>query len=171
MSIQEVTEAQRRFATEVLQGLLHYIRAGKLRGPEPYCVSHAWTEGPTMYLAYKAPPSDITWGLSRDTRQSLIDPGPWLSLDEAVTYYYELGLYEDRMSASFRHPGDPTTILWSSKPGKVDLPQRVSDIPIEYRYTPPVTKDPQTPGNSTPSHVQAPPRRYYDPRQLEQPES
>jgi hypothetical protein len=35
-----------------------------------------------MYVVYTAPPSDRTWGLARDTRDSIIDPGPWPDLDE-----------------------------------------------------------------------------------------
>jgi hypothetical protein len=88
-----------------------------------------------MYLVYKAPPSDITWGLARDTRESNMDPGPWLSLDEAVRYYYLLDLEEGRMSASFRHPGNPDTILWHGDP-REGLPERPSDIPEAHRYTP-----------------------------------
>lgn len=33
-------------------------------------------------------------GLVRDTRESIIDPSPWPSLDEAVRYYYLLDLDE-----------------------------------------------------------------------------
>ncbi|KZS67694.1 hypothetical protein A4G27_01810 [Mycobacterium kansasii] len=47
-----------------------------------FLVSHAWTEGPLMYLVYQAPPSEITWGLVRDTRKSLLDPGPLIALIE-----------------------------------------------------------------------------------------
>lgn len=172
VSTSEVSESQRRFATEVLQGLLQYILAGKLRGPDPYVVSHAWTEGAWIFLVYKAPPSDITWGLVSDTRQSLIDPGPWLSLDEAVRYYYLLALEENRLSASFRHPGDPTTILWSGNPDDVELPMHVSDIPDEYRYTPQAVETPPASNSPTPPEGRPEPRRYYDPRRVpDQPES
>lgn len=163
----ESSEEQRRFAAEVLQGLLRYIVTGKLRGPDPYVVSHAWTEGPMLYLVYTAPPSDIICGLVSDTRHSLIGSEPWTSLDEAVRYYYLLGLEENRVSASFRHPGDPTTILWSGNPDEGGLPKRVSDIPDEYRYTPPVTEL-QTPESFTPSDDRPEPRRYHDPGQLGQ---
>ena len=54
-----------------------------------------------MYLVYKAPPSEITWGLARDTRQSIINPGPWPSLDEAVLYYYLIDLEEKSGSCVF----------------------------------------------------------------------
>lgn len=132
----EATNAQCEFGAEVLRNLLRYIDTGELRGPDPYLVSHAWTAAPMMYLVYRAPPSDIIWGLARDTRESIIDPGPWSSVDEAVRYYYLLDLEEDRMSASFRHPGNPDTILWRGFPLENDLPERPSDIPDSYRYTP-----------------------------------
>lgn len=170
MPTPQATEVQVRFAAAVNRGLLDYIQAGKLKGSNTYQVSHAWTEGPMLFLVYQTPPSSITCGLVSDTRRSLIDPGPWLSLEEAVRYYYLLALDENRVSASFIHPGDPTTILWSGDLGKVDLPQRVSDIPDEYRYTRAVAEL-QTSEDSSPSHDQPEPRRYYDPRQLEQPES
>jgi hypothetical protein len=131
----EATDTQREFAADVLRNLLHRIEMENAKGRDPFLVSHAWTEGPMMYLVYKAPPSDITWGLSRDTRESIIDPGPWLSVDDPALYYYLCDLEERRMSASFRHPGDPDTILWFGFPRK-DLPERPSDIHEAYRYTP-----------------------------------
>lgn len=82
----ESTRIPDAFAAEVLQNLLHHIDIKNQEGSNPYLVSHAWTTGPMMYLVYTAPPSDITWGLARDTRESLIDPGPWPDIDEAVRY-------------------------------------------------------------------------------------
>lgn len=155
------TDAQREFATDVLRNLLRRIDAQNRNGRDPFLVSHAWTEGPTMYLVYTAPPSDITWGLARDTRESIINPGPWLSQDNPALYYYLCDLEEGRMSASFRHPGDPDTILWHGFP-REGLPERPSDIPEAYRYTPsapaslvkdvgdqdrPVTTEPRLYGN------------------------
>lgn len=132
----EPTDFQVDFAATVLRKLLRHI---KVKGGEDfhftYLVSHAWTEGPMMYLVYKAPPSDITWGLARDARRSIIDPGPWPSSDEAALYYYLLDLEENRVSASFRHPGALDTILWHGFP-REGLPERVSDIPEAHRYTP-----------------------------------
>jgi hypothetical protein len=127
-------DAQREFATEVLRNLLRHIEAENMKGRDPFMVSHAWTEGPMMYLVYKVSPSDITWGLARDTRDSIIDPGSWLPEDDPALYYYLCDLEEGRMSASFRHPGDPTTILWHGFP-RHGLPERPSDIPEAYRYT------------------------------------
>jgi hypothetical protein len=131
----EATEPQCGFAVDVLRNLLRHIHYQNEKGRDPFLVSHAWTQGPMMYLVYKAPPSDITWGLARDTRESNMDTGPWLSLDEAVRYYYLLDLEEGRMSASFRHPGNPDTILWHGDP-REGLPERPSDIPEAHRYTP-----------------------------------
>ncbi|PRC42640.1 hypothetical protein C6A85_000000109445, partial [Mycobacterium sp. ITM-2017-0098] len=73
-----------RFAIEVLRKLLSRIANDNSAGRAPYRVSHAWTEGPMIRLVYSAPPSDRTWGLARDTRESIIDPGPWPDVDEAV---------------------------------------------------------------------------------------
>jgi hypothetical protein len=108
----EVTDTQREFAADVLRNLLRRIVENNNEGRYTFLVSHAWTEGAMMYLVYKAPPSDITWGLARDTRQSLIDPGPWLSLDDPAQYYYLLDLEGIQPSASHCHPGESGTILW-----------------------------------------------------------
>ena len=132
----DVTDAQGEFAANVLRNLLRRIEMENAKGRDPFLVSHAWTEGPMMYLVYKAPPSDITRGLARDTRESIIDPGPWLSMDDPALYYYLCDLEEGRVSAAFRHPGDPGTILWSGDRCR-DLPQRPSDIPESHRYTAP----------------------------------
>ncbi|GJO56722.1 hypothetical protein NJB1604_48990 [Mycobacterium marinum] len=77
-------ESQHQFAADVLQKLLRHIEINNINksdhpqlGNHVYRVSHAWTHGPLMYVVYEAPPLNIVWGLVRDTRQSLIDPGPW----------------------------------------------------------------------------------------------
>lgn len=89
-----------------------------------------------MYLVYTAPPSDRTWGLVRDTRDSIIDPGPWPDLDEAVLYYYLVDFEENQPSSSLRRPGEPDTIWWFGFP-RDSLPEHPSDIPETYRYTQP----------------------------------
>jgi hypothetical protein len=160
----EATDAQRQFAAEVLRNLLRYIDAeNNKERRHPFLVSHAWTEGPMMYLVYTAPPSDRTWGLVRDTRQSIIDPGPWPSVDEAVLYHYLLDLEENWPGRFSRQPGEPDTIRWSGD-RREGLPEQLSDIPAEYRYTPstgapavepgrdqekPGTKEPRLYGNRT----------------------
>lgn len=98
----------------------------------------------------------------------MIDPGPWTSLDEAVRYHYLLALEENRVSASFRHPGDPTTILWSGSQSldQADLPKRISDIPDMYRYTPPVAETLPAPERTGSSDDPPKALRYYNPRQL-----
>jgi hypothetical protein len=132
----EVTETQREFAVDVLRNLLRRIEAeNKKEERYTFLVSYAWTEGPMLYVVYKAPPSDITWGLVRDTRESNIDPGPWLSLDEAVLYTYLLDFEEDWPGRFSRQPGDPDTIRWSGH-RHAGLPEHVSDIPETHRYTP-----------------------------------
>src|SRR5579875_1028443 len=110
----ETADAQGTFAAEVLRNLLLRIEnenqlANPAKGHYTFLVSHAWTDGPMMYLVYTAPPSDITWGLVRDTRESIIDPAPWPDVDEAVRWYYYLDLEE---GGSLRQPGEPDTILW-----------------------------------------------------------
>jgi hypothetical protein len=158
----EPTGAQREFAADVLRNLLRRIEAENAKGRDPFFVSHAWTQGPMMYLVYKAPPSDITWGLARDTRESIIDPGPWLSVDDPALYYYLCDLEEGRMSASFRHPGDPDSILWHGFP-REGLPARPSDIPEAYRYTPSPGTSPAKRCQIQDKPVITEPRRYGNP--------
>jgi hypothetical protein len=146
------TENSGEFAPAVLQNLLAHITEENTEGTGifgTFVVSYAWTDGPTMYLVYKAPPSPITWGLVRDTRQSIIDPAPWPSLEEAVYYYYVLDLCENRVSASFPHPGDdPEVILWHGDQVYTEdscegLPQRPTDISNQYQYVDPAGSPPQ----------------------------
>jgi hypothetical protein len=158
----EATGAQREFAADVLRNLLRRIEAENAEGRDPFLVSHAWTQGPMMYLVYKAPPSDITWGLARDTRESIIDPGPWLSVDDPALYYYLCDLEEGRMSASFRHPGDPDSILWHGFP-REGLPERPSDIPEAYRYTRSPGTSPAKRRQNQDKPVITEPRRYGNP--------
>ncbi len=141
----EAESSSTEFAADVLRNLLAHITEENTEGIDAFgtfVVSHAWTDGPTMYLVYKAPPSPITWGLVRDTRESIIDPAPWPSLKEAVRYYYLLDLVENRVSASFPHPGnDPEVILWHgdqlyNEDSCEGLPQRPRDIPDKYCLLP-----------------------------------
>ncbi|WP_245906513.1 hypothetical protein [Mycolicibacterium palauense] len=155
VSLSTETEGSKsEFAAAVLRNLLAHITEENAEGADTFEVSHAWTDGPTMYLVYKAPPSAITWGLVRDTRESIIYPAPWPSLKEAVRYYYLLDLCENRVSASFPHPGnDPEVILWHgdqlyNEDSCEGLPQRSADIPDQYRYThPPLPAENTRPPN------------------------
>ncbi len=113
-----------------------------------------------IYLVYTSPPDAITCGLARDTRESLIDPGPWLSLDEAVRYYYRLDLEEGGAATYSAHKGDPETILWDADFSE-GLPERPSNIPETYRYTPTTTLPPPGTRRYPPSDTE--PRRYADP--------
>ena len=158
----EVLDSESEFAAEVLRNLLCYIDNANKEGRAPFLVSHAWTAGPMMYLVYKAPPSGIAWGLVRDTRESNINPGPWLSLDEAVRYYYITDLEEDRMSASFRHPGQPDMILWCGD-RQAGLPKFPSDIPQVYRYLPSIEASRPERIRDENQPVVNEPRRYADP--------
>ncbi|ETB28636.1 hypothetical protein [Mycobacterium avium] len=135
----EITDARDEFAAEVLRKLLRRIDlenqvANPPQGNHAYLVSHAWTKGPMMYLVYTSPPSDITWGLARDTRESIIDQGPWPDADEAATYYFLLDLEEG--CATSNYPREPGEILWCGYPLEDDLPACPSDIPDTYRITP-----------------------------------
>ncbi len=62
-------ESSSEFAAAVLRNLLVHITEENTEGIDTFTfvVSHGWTDGPTMYLVYKAPPSTITWALVRDT--------------------------------------------------------------------------------------------------------
>jgi hypothetical protein len=160
-STEPATSNQDQFADEVLQELLRRIAENNDEGRYTFLVSHAWTEGPTIYLVYKAPPSDIIWGLVRDTRESLIDPGPWNDFDDPALYHYLLDLEGIQPSESSSHPGEPHTILWLGD-RRDNLPGRPSDIPAAHRYMAPPPKP-----ASARLDKQAPPviepRRYGNP--------
>jgi hypothetical protein len=115
----EAAGADSEFATDVLRKLLQYIAVKNNEGRYTFLISHAWTEGPMMYLVYKAPPSDITWGLARDTRESMINPSPWQNVDEAVLYYYMLDFEEDWPGSWARQPVSPTLSDGSATHGSV----------------------------------------------------
>jgi hypothetical protein len=92
-------------------------------------VSHAWTVGPVIYLVYHAPPSDCTWGLVRDTRHSLINPGPWNDSDDAPLYYYYLLDLEENWPGGFsRPPGEADAIRWYGD-HFANLPEEPSQLP------------------------------------------
>jgi len=115
-----------------------------------------------MYLVDTAPPSDRTWGLARDTRESIIDPGPWPDLDEAVLYYYLLDFEENQPSTPFRRPGEPNTIWWFGFP-RDGLPERPPDIPAAYGRTPRTGKSPTKRDRDRTPPVVNEPRRYGKP--------
>ena len=158
----EATGAQREFAADVLRKLLRYIAVNNNEGRYTFLISHAWTQGSMMYLVYKAPPSDITWGLARDTRESMINPSPWQDVDEAVLYYYMLDFEEDWPGSSSRQPGEPDAIRWLGD-RQAGLPERPSDIPAAYRYTPlPEAPSAERSQKQDPPVINEP-RRYADP--------
>lgn len=163
----ETAGGESEFAADVLRNLLCRIEienqvAAPAEGHYTFLVSHAWTEGSTMYLVYKAPPSDITWGLVRDTSESIIDPGPWPDLDEAVRYYYLLDLEENWPGRFSRQPTEPDIVRWRGD-RHAELLERPSDIPDEYRYTPP-SGAPSAKHRCQQDHpVVNEPRRYADP--------
>ncbi|UHJ57119.1 hypothetical protein LT337_09975 [Mycolicibacterium fortuitum] len=156
------------FANDVLQKLVRHIAVenGKhaddeLSGHRVFHVSHAWTDGPMMYVVYQTPPLDITWGLSRDTRESLIDSGPWNDTDNPALYYYMLDFEEGWSGPLSPEPGkDPDIIRWRGD--QCDgLPEGLSDIPSAYRHNPTSTSGSETQQFEEPPAVE--PRRYADP--------
>lgn len=152
----DATAEERKFADEVLHKLLHHIDVMNGSGDGPYLVSHAWTDGAMMYLVYTQPSHDITWGLVRDTRESLIATGPWSDADDAARYYYLLDIQE---GCATSWPDDPSAILWCGFPVEDDLPERPSDIPDEHRHTP----APIPAAVEREQRVVNEPRRYADP--------
>jgi hypothetical protein len=163
----EPIESQCEFAADVLQKLLRHIVIENIKNtdkPRPghylFRVSHAWTEGATMCLVYTTPPSDIIWGLVRDTGRSLINPSPWNDTDDPALYYYLLDLEEEWPGHVSHEPGDdPDTIRWSGLPCE-GLPERLSDIPESYRHTPPPISAAET-RQEAPPVIE--PRRYGNP--------
>lgn len=159
--------ADHDFAAKVLRELLHRIEvrnANAAAHPRPgrctFLVSHAWTDGAAMHLVYTAPPSDRTWGLARDTRESLINPSPWNEADDPALYYYLLDLEENWPGAESREPGEGDDLIWWRGDPLTGLPGRMSELSEGYRYTPP------PPDPAWIDHTPAPvvePRRYADP--------
>ena len=142
-------------ANAVVRKLLQRIEEANSEGCGPYLVSHAWTAGPMLYVVYTAPPSDRTWGLARDTTESVVDPGPWANDDEAARYYYLVDFEENQPSTSFRSPGDDDSIWWFGHP-RDGLPRRLSDLPEDARYRTAAPPNPQAVNHR--AHTK--PRRY-----------
>jgi len=159
----ENAETQREFAADVLRNLLRRIDTGNLsEGRHTFAVSHAWTDGPVIHVVFRAPPSDKTWGLARDTRTSIIDPGPWPDLDEAVSYYYLLDFEENWPGRFSRQPGEPDNIQWFGD-GDSDLPEYPADIPEAHRYTQPTGAPSEESDSESDQARHEAPRRYADP--------
>jgi hypothetical protein len=161
------TDADREFAARALHELLDRIQvrnANAATYPRPgrctFLVSHAWTDGAVMHLVYTAPPSDRTWGLVRDTRESLINPSPWNPADDPALYYYLLDLEENWPGAESREPGEDADLIWWRGDPRTDRPAHLSELHEGYRYNPPPS-DPACIDHS-PAPV-AEPRRYADP--------
>lgn len=156
-------EQQADFAAGVLADLLREIERRnanqETQGNKVFHVSHAWTDGPMLFVVYNAPPSDRIWGLARDTRQSLINPGPWNADDNPGLYYYLLDLEENWPGNFSREPGEAEMIWWKGDP-RDDLVKRTADIPDRHRYTRP-SVDPAWIRREPP--VINEPRRYADP--------
>lgn len=161
-------ETQHQFAADVLQKLLRHIEIeniNKSKYPQPgnhvYRVTHAWTDGPLICVVYESPPLNIVWGLVRDTRRSLIDPGPWDEADNPALYYYLLDFEEGWAGPLDRQPGDdPDFIHWRGDQLDDGLPECLSAIPDFHRHTPPPIPDEET--RQQPPPVMEP-RRYADP--------
>jgi len=157
----EPTDAQCKFAQDVLRNLLRSIDTHDRDDDRTFLVSHAWNHGTKIYLVYTAPSSPIPWDLVRDTTQSIINPGPWQDLDEAVRYYYLLDLEEDWPGFPPEQPVDPHTIQWAGHEHD-GLPARGKEIPNGYRYQAPKVEHTIAPPVERPA-VSNEPRRYADP--------
>lgn len=156
-----MSEAERKLARDVLQKLLRRIVSDDQTAQHPpYEVSHAWTEGPTIFVVYKAPPSTGTWGMVRDTRQSIVDVGAWHSTDDPALYYYLIDFEENQPSSSPRPSDDPDKIWWFGYP-REGLPQHLADLSDDHRYESPVTADVSV--VDPVARLDPEPRRYGDP--------
>lgn len=114
-----------------------------------------------MYLVYQMPPLAITWGLVRDTSESLIDSGPWDDADNPALYYYMLDFEEGWAGPLSPEPGkDPDVVRWRGDHSDC-LPERLPDIPSAYRYNP--TSMPTAESHQYGDTPGAEPRRYADP--------
>ncbi len=141
---QAPTDADRDFAARILRELLHRIEVRNANAavyPRPGCctflVSHAWTDGAVMHLVYTAPPSDRTWGLARDTRESLINPSPWNKADDPALYYYLLDLEENWPAGEAREDDEDKDLIWWRGDPLADLPAYLPELPEDHRYIPP----------------------------------
>ena len=164
---QRPTDAERAFAAKILRELLHRIEvcnANAAAYPRPgrctFRVSHAWTDGASIRLVYTTPPSNRTWGLARDTRRSLIDPGPWNDADNPALYYYLLDLEEEWPGGESREPGENHDLIWWRGYPLTDLPAHLSELPEAHRYISP-PPDPSWVDHTPPPVME--PRRYADP--------
>lgn len=156
MSPSTDTPGDAQFAAEVLRKLLSRIDTAQV-GRAPYVVSHAWTDGPGLRVIYRAPPSTQTWGLARDTRESIIHSGPWPDADEAAQYYFLVDLEENQPSSS-RGGSDALGTIWWFGYSEELLPQSLSDIPDSHRYI--GARRPPAPPTVDPAPE---PRLYADP--------
>jgi hypothetical protein len=155
------TDDPSAFAVAVLGNLLHRVDAENHGdGRHAFLVSHAWTDGPTIYVIYAAPPSDIAWGLVRDTRSSVVDGEPWTDVHEAGLYYYLLDLAENWPGNFSRQAGEPDEIRWMGDLYE-DLPVTTADLVESTRYVCEV-RDPSETHHARETVVE--PRRYVDPR-------
>lgn len=135
----EVSDPQHAFATEVLRKLLHHIHAHNSladadRGHYTFLVSHAWTDGPMIYVVYTAPPSNVSgdWSATPECRLSIRDPGQ-MSMRQCS---FTLLDFEENWPRRFsRQAGGPDAIQWRGRlhPG---LPERLSSVAEAHRYTP-----------------------------------
>lgn len=158
----EWTEPQREFAAETLRNLLLRIDSenGSV-GRHSVVVSHAWTDGPHIFLVYTAPPSNVTWGLVRDTRESIIDGGAWTDLNEAALYYYLLDLEENWPGSFSQQPGDSDDIRWMGD-SQENLPSDPAALSDAWRVGSRQVLPAERPSGGAAAEPSEP-RRYADP--------
>lgn len=118
-----------------------------------------------MYVVYQTPSLDITWGLARDTGESLIVSGPWDENDNPALYYYMLDFEEGWPGPLSPEPGkDPDIIRWRGD-HCAGIPESLADIPAVYRHKP--TSKPAVESQQSEQPPAAEPRRYADPSQAQ----
>ncbi|MCX2715532.1 hypothetical protein [Mycolicibacterium sp. J2] len=156
------TEPQREFAVETLRNLLHRIdfENGSV-GRHTFVVSHAWTDGPHIFLVYTAPPSNVTWGLVRDTRESIVDGDAWSDVNEAALYYYLLDLEENWPGNFSRQPGDSDDIRWMGDSHQ-NLPPNPGALSDAWCVGSPQFSPPERSSGGAAAEPSEP-RRYADP--------
>jgi hypothetical protein len=126
-------DVQHRFAADVLDALLAQLTD---RNHQPWtatlAITHAWVDGAAIYVVYTTGSSNATWGWARDTRTSLIDPGPWPDATEAARYYR---LLDFDSAATAMAPTVRDTIQWyGDRLG--DLPQQPTELRDSHRHVP-----------------------------------
>jgi hypothetical protein len=124
-------DMQHRFAADVLDALLAQLAdRNHQHWTATLAITHAWVDGAAIYVVYTTGSSTVTWGWARDTRTSLIDPGPWPDAAEAARYYR---LLDFDSAATAMAPTARDSIQWYGD-RLDDLPQQPTELRDSHRY-------------------------------------